>query len=212
MDNRPPIDRINFEEIGARVKDLLQYLPQYLKNPVAGIKRVPAWDWYTLLILQISASAAVSILTGVATRNLLQIFGGIILGPIYGLIFSFLISVILYYVFLFLMDTQLEFRKMYTVVILAGLPASIINILGAVLWPVSFIALAGFSWLLILGISENFLIDRKRVSKLVVPLVIISSLFIFFSVIKTLMSSRVQIQEYTPESLDQIHKELNEGQ
>ncbi len=212
MENKPPIDRITFEEISARIKDLIQYLPHYFKNPIAGIKRVPAWDWYTLLILQVCVSAIVSCLTGVVTANLLQIFGGLILGPIYGLLFSFLVTIILYYVFLFLMDTQLEFRKMYTVVVLAGLPASIINIFGSLIWPISLLALAGFSWLLILGISDNFLLDRKRVSKVILPMVILCSLVIFFSVIKTLTSSRVQIQEFTPESLDQIHKELNESQ
>lgn len=213
MEKKPPIDQINLEELLTRAKALLKYLPQYLAHPVNGIKRVPAWDWHTLLILQIGVSAIISSLTGVVTRNLIQVFLGLIfIGPIYGLVFSFIVTIILYYVFLFMMDTQLEFRKMYTVVILAGLPASIFSIFGALFWPFSFVALAVFAYLLIVGISENFLLDQKRVSRIILPLILIVSVVIFFSVIQTLTSARVRIQDYTPESLDQINRELEKAQ
>jgi hypothetical protein len=65
--------------------------------------------------------------------------------------------------------------------------------------------------LLIVGMSENFMLEKKRVSQIIGVLAGLAMLFWLFYTVENLTTNRIKIQEYTPDSLDQIKKEFNDS-
>ncbi|MDZ4676168.1 MAG: YIP1 family protein [Oligoflexia bacterium] len=206
-----PVTDLNWQDIKARIREVVFFLPQYLKNPVDGIKRVPSWDWTTVIILEVLISAACGLLGGIVARHILSVLGGIIVGPVMGLIMSVVLSGILYYAGLFILKTELEYKKIFIVVVLAQIPAQIIGVLSPISRAVTPFAILISALLITVGLVDNFMLEKKRVTKIVGTLTGIVLIFWIYSAVLDITRHRIKVQEYTPESLDQIHKELSEG-
>jgi len=207
-----PLFELNLDDINARIKELITFLPHFFKNPIEGIKHVPSWDWPTVIILESIVAAATSVLGGVVARHFLAILGGIFVGPIMGLLLSFIISGVIYYAVLFLMKTELEYRKVFIVVVLAKLPAHFLEIVAPLgRAPIHFLAIVITSSFLILGLVYNFMLERKKTFQIVSFLAGIALLMWAYTTVVDVTTKNIKVQDYTPESLDQIHKELNEG-
>src|SRR4051812_44985015 len=100
---RKPNEGLNWQDLKSRAREVFLFLPLFLKNPIEGIKRVPSWDWPTVLILEILIAAATSILGGIVAKHWLAVLGGVILGPVVGLVITFILAGLLYYAFLFIL-------------------------------------------------------------------------------------------------------------
>jgi hypothetical protein len=126
-----PNRRLNFQDLIVRAREIVFFLPTFLKNPLEQMKRVPSWDWPTVIILEILLSATTSVIGGILSRHWrwLAIVGGLIIGPLMGLIVSAFITAVLYYSCLFILKTELEIRKIFIVVVLAEIPWQILGIL-----------------------------------------------------------------------------------
>jgi hypothetical protein len=200
-----------WKNIKVRAKEIILFLPEYLRNPVEGIKHAPAWDWSTVLLLEILFSASTGLLTGIVARHFLAIIGGLILSPIVGVILSFIVSGLIHYTCLFLMKTEVEFKKVFIIVVLAKIPSQILGILVPLIKFIPLIGIIVTALLLIIGISDNFMLDRKKVSRIIGTIATITLLFWLYTIIIEVSSNHIKVQDYTPDSLDQIHKELNES-
>lgn len=199
---------INWEDLKARAKEVIFFLPQFLKNPIEGMKRVPSWDWPTVIILEVLLTTVTSVLGGIVARHILAILGGLIVGPIMGLVLSFIIAGILYYCSLFILKTELEFRKVFVVVVLAKVPSQILGILSPLARPIVLVCIIFSALLLIVGMVENFMLDKKKVTQIVGTIAGLLIVYWIFGTIMDATTNHIKVQDYTPESLDQIHKEL----
>lgn len=214
---RPPNDHRPFfeftlDDISARLRELLTFLPTFFKNPIEGIKRVPSWDWPTVIILETFVAAITSALGGIVARHFLAVLGGIFVGPIMGLLISFISAGILYYAVLFIMKTELEYKKVFIVVVLAKLPAHFLEILAPFARaPVHFFAIVLTASFLITGLVYNFMLEKKKTFQIVGGLTVIALIMWAYSTVVDVTTKNIKVQDYTPESLDQIHKELNES-
>ncbi len=207
-----PNQNWNWDSIRGRIKEILKFLPAFLKNPVEGIKRVPSWDWPTVILLEILFSATTGFLTGIVARHFLSVLAGLILAPIVGLILSAIISGLLYYACLFILRTEVEFRRVFVIVVLAKIPSQILSILTPLIKFITFGSIIVTALLLIVGISENFILERKRVSQIVGVAAGFALLYWLYTMVLDVTTNRIKVQDYTPDSLSQIHKELNDGQ
>ncbi|MBK9293334.1 MAG: YIP1 family protein [Oligoflexia bacterium] len=207
----PPGFKLNWNEVKLRLKEVFLFMPQYLKNPHEGIKRAPHWDWWTIIILEISLGILTGILSGLVSRHILAILGGIIIAPIMNLIVSATITGIMYYICLFLLKTEIEFKKLFTVVVLAKIPSQLLSVVSPIAKPIALICIVMAAFLLVVGLVENFMLDKKKVTKIVGTLAGILILFWLYSVIIDATGTKIKVQEYTPESLDQISKEIGEA-
>jgi hypothetical protein len=208
---RSPQSHWNWTDIKGRTREIIKFLPHFLKNPVEGIKRVPSWDWPTVILLEILFSAATGLLTGIVARHFLSVLAGLVLAPIMGLILSFIISGIVYYACLFIMRTEVEFRRVFVIVVLAKIPSQILGILTPLIKFITFGSIIVTALLLIVGISENFMLERKRVSQIIGTVAGFALLYWLYTMVLDVTTNRIKVQDYTPDSLSQIHKELNEG-
>src|SRR5205085_439850 len=124
-----------------RAKEVLTYIPQYLKNPHEGIKRVPSWAWWTIILLEIILGAITGLLSGILSRHMLPILGGLIVGPIMNLIVSAVMSGLMYYACLFLLRTELDFKKVFIVVVSAKIPSQLLSLISPIASPTTLIAI-----------------------------------------------------------------------
>ena len=201
-------DTFTWQDIKSRAREVLLFLPLFLKNPVEGMKRAPSWDWPMVLILETIIAAVTSVLGGIVARHWFAVIGGIILGPISGLVISFILAGVLYYACLFVMKTELEFRKIFVIVVMAQVPSQILAILAPIARPITLICFILTSVLLVVGLVENFMLDKKKVSQIVGAIAGFVILIWMYATIVEATSTHIKVQDYTPESLDQIHKEL----
>jgi len=208
---RAPRASWGWDDIKGRIKELVGFLPQYLKNPVEGIKRVPSWDWPTVILLEILISAITGVLSGIVARHFLAIIFGLILAPVMGLVLSFIISGIIYYACLFILRTEVEFRRVFVIVVLAKIPSQILGIIIPLIKFVTLVSIIVTGLLLIVGISENFMLERKRVSQIIGSIACFALLYWLYTMVLDVTTNRIKVQDYTPDSLNQIHKELDEG-
>ena len=203
-----PESGLNWQDVKSRFREILLFLPMYLKNPLEGMKHVPSWDWPTVLILEILLTAVTSVLGGILAHHWLALLGGILLGPIMGLAITFVLSGTLYYACLFIMRTELEFRKVFVVTVLAMVPSQILGVVSVLARPITLICLIVTALLLIVGLVENFMLDKKKVTQIVGSIAAFVILAWLYATVIDATSSRIKVQDYTPETLDQIHKEL----
>lgn len=144
------------------IKELVDYLVDYVKNPVKKISSLPNWGWSTLFVLHIVISVASGVLAGLIKFNFLRVAAGLFLMPVVSTIAALLMSTFLYYYFQFFEDRTENFRRLFTLVVLASIPFYLFQILSEY---VSFISVIGFAFtslLAVVALVENFSLERKR--------------------------------------------------
>ncbi len=219
MSNIPPQTprwafNLSAEDLKARLKEVIFFLPSFLKHPFESMKSVPSWDWPAVIMLEVVLAGGSSVLGGIVSRNFLSVIGGVIIGPVRGLAVTFILAGFFYYTCLFWLKTELEFRKLFIVAVMALIPSEILEIISPLARPVNFISLLGIvisAGLLVTGLVENFLLDKKKVFQMVGAASGFVILIWFYGIIMDITSNHIKVQDYTPASLDQIHKELEHG-
>lgn len=155
------------------LKKLSMSLIAFLKNPLQEIKNPPDWNWKELLVMQGLTTAASGAVTGLVSKSLLGIFGGVFLTPILTLITLTISSLFFYYIFQILAGKTLDFRRLMILVFFANLPFFLFQMISSLIPPVSLIGLAFTSLLLIVGLVENFKLPRPLVSRVIAALYVV---------------------------------------
>ena len=110
------------------------------------------------------------------------------------------------------MKTELEFKKVFIVVVLSKLPAQFVEVLAPLgRAPIHLISIVLTASFLSIGLVYNFMLEKKKTVQIVGALALIAVLMWAYTTIEEVTTKNIKVQDYTPESLDQIHKELNQG-
>lgn len=189
---------------------LIRYLAAFARNPIESIKNVPDWDWQALVVFYIVMAAVCGALRGLLSGHITQFFSGLIVTPVMSVISATLVTGMVYYTLVFFFDREPHPRRIFTLILLAAVPAMALSIISH--W-VPFITLVGLflsGLLLVVGVSENFNVDRKRFGKIVAAVYLAYFLFWIYSS----WHFRSEKEKYksnltTPASLEVIKQELN---
>lgn len=165
-------------DLNTTIKDVFSYLLQFIKNPAEKIKHLPHWSWTSLFILQITLSIVSGVLSGLLKLNDYRVLFGLILMPVVSTVAALLLSTFFYYYFQFFENRTESFRKILTLVILASIPFFIFQILSEYFRVVSLIGFAFTSLLAIIGLKENFRVEKKR-AIILVAILFVLALFTF---------------------------------
>lgn len=182
------------------VEIILKYLYSFARNPVDTIKRPLLISWTATIALQVIASMISGTLAGLLSGNLVDALIGLLIFPISSVLISFLFTLFIYYYFTLVHSTFLEARRLYSIIVLATLPYLVIHIVAEYLPPLDLIGFAFTSLLLVVGICEQFSIERKQMMRLV------GGLYLAFIVIWSL----AQIKSHRGESLQSQESFLQE--
>ena len=87
--------------------------------------------------------------------------------PVVSTIAALLLTLFLYYYFQFFENKTEDYRKLFTLVILSSLPFYVFQILSEYFAPVTLIGFAFTSLLGVVGLCENFGVQKKRAYQIV---------------------------------------------
>jgi hypothetical protein len=144
------------------VKELMEYLIDFVKNPVEKIKSLPDWNWGSLFLLHLVLAVISGVLAGALKLNLLRVAFGLFLMPVVATTTALLMTMFLYYYFQFFEKRTENFRRLFTLVVLSSIPFYFFQIVSEYFSFISVIGFAMTSLLGMVGLVENFRVDKKR--------------------------------------------------
>lgn len=163
-------------DLNTSIKDVIDFLVHYLKNPAEKIKHLPHWSWTSLLILQVTLAIASGVVSGLLKLNFYTVMYGVFLMPIVSTVAALLLTTFFYYYFQFFEERTESFRKLLTFVILSSIPFFVFQVISEYLRFVSLIGFAFTSLIAVIGLTENFRVHRKRAIVLVGTLFVLALL------------------------------------
>ena len=101
-------------EHNLNVKELLDFLMDFVKHPVEKIKILPDWNWTSLFTLHVVLSLISGVLAGLLKFNFYRILAGFFLMPVVSTITALLMSMFLYYYFQFYENKTEHFKRIFT--------------------------------------------------------------------------------------------------
>lgn len=149
------------------LKELIEFLYEFIKKPVEKIALLPNWNWPSLFAVQIVLALVSGTLAGLIKLNFYRIAFGLFIMPVVSTLAALLLAMFLYYYFQFFEGRVESFRKILTLVILSSIPFYLFQVLSEYFAPVTLIGFAFTSLLGIIGLSENFAVERKRAYQIV---------------------------------------------
>lgn len=149
------------------IQKIIQFLIEFIKNPVQSISLLPDWNWTSLFLLQIVLAVLSGTLSGLIKLAFYSVAFGIIIMPVVSTIAALLLALFLYYYFQFFEKRTEDFRRIFTLVILSSLPFYIFQILSEYFAPVTLIGFAFTALLAVVGLTENFNLPKKRAYQIV---------------------------------------------
>lgn len=144
------------------LKKLIQFLIEFVKNPVHGISILPDWNWASVFTIQILLAIGSGVLSGLLKLNFYRVMYGIILMPIVTTVSALLLTLFLYYYFQFFENRSESYRKLFILVILSSIPFYVFQIISEYFMPITLIGFAFTALLAIVGLVENFNVQKKR--------------------------------------------------
>ena len=141
---------------------LFQYLIGFVKNPIEKIRVLPNWNWTSLFVFHIVLAVVSGILAGLLKLNALRMAAGLFIMPVVSTVSALLLTLFLYYYFQFFEKKTESYRRLFTLVVLASVPFYLFQILAEHLSFISIIGFAMTSMLGIVGLTENFGVEKKR--------------------------------------------------
>lgn len=193
----------------SQIREVIDFLTHYIKNPVQTIRKLPNWDWPQLLFFYTATAATCGLISGLISLKIGKILSGLIVFPISATIGATLFSGFLYYIFIYLFKREQPFKLIFTIVALSALPYFVIYNLATIVAPIKLIGLAGSALLLIIGLSENTSVEKSKIIKFIVTLYLVCFIFWMFDAIRF----RNETQKYkslaTPESFEKLNQEFS---
>lgn len=155
------------------LKWLLNDLLEFVKSPVEKIKTLPDWNWPSVFTVQILLALASGILAGLIKLNFYRVLYGLFLMPIVTTVSAMLLALFVYYYFQFFENRTESYKKIFILIILSSIPFYLFQIISEYFAPISLIGFAFTSLLAIVGLNENFAVEKKRAYTLVGSLFLI---------------------------------------
>lgn len=148
-------------------QELVRFLIEFIKQPLQKISQLPDWNWASLFVFHILLSIVSGVLAGLLKFNFYRVAAGIFLMPIVSTVCALMMTLFLYYYFQFFEKKTENFRKLFTLVVLASIPFYLFQILSEYFSPISLVGFAFTSLLGVVGLCDNFRVDRKRAYQIV---------------------------------------------
>jgi hypothetical protein len=158
------------DSLRRQVEQTLKFLFEFLKHPLQRMTVLPDWGWSHLVFVVIGTSIISGALNGIVSLNFFQFAYGLFVLPVTCLITNFVLTSFLYYYFQVFEKRVVSFRKLWTLVIFASIPFFLFQAIASLIPPITLIGLAFSGFLLVVGLSENFSLEKKRALRLIILL------------------------------------------
>lgn len=170
-----------------RIRDSVTALKNFARHPLDEVARLPDWSFKHVAVVQLIIAAVSGVLAGFMDPGFWKILQGLILFPVFALILNLLLSSFFYYYFQIFERRTVSFQKLFALVFFASLPFFLFHVASYVFVIADLFGLAMTAVLLVIGLTENFQLHKKRSLRLIA--VIFSLLFLLW-VMERISSAR----------------------
>lgn len=139
----------------------------FAKRPFDEIARLPAWSGKRILFLQLIVATLSGILTPLWAPTFWRIFQGLIFFPIFAVLMNLILTSFFYYYFQIFERRVASFTRLLTLVFFATLPFFLFHIASGLFAIADLFGLAMTAMLLVIGLTENFSVPKKRALRLI---------------------------------------------
>lgn len=148
-------------------KALIRFLIEFIKQPLQKISNLPDWNWSSLFVVHILLAIVSGVLAGLLKFNFYRVAAGLFLMPIVSTVAALLLSLFIYYYFQFFENRTENFKRIMTLIVLSSIPFYLFQIISEYFSPISLVGFAFTSLLGIVGLCDNFRVEKKRAYKIV---------------------------------------------
>jgi len=198
-----------WDQIKLKLREDIVVLPHFLKNPVAGMRNLPQWEWPTILILQGAFAAFCAVVANFIERNYLGVFTGLIVGPLANFLIAGIATGFFHFYFLYVFKKEIRYHLIYLNVIFAAIPLMICAMVAFLVPPLILVGIFASMLLVFVGFVNNFGIPAKHLRNLLGVIFAVLCLSWGYQQITSTHKHKSSHNTATPESLDILEKELN---
>lgn len=177
-------------------QNIFRRVLKFAKHPVQEVAHIPDWPWQQVLLLALLMSMVSGAVSGLIPPNFYHILAGIFLFPILSTLCTFILALFFYYFFQIFERKTISFKSLFTLCVFVNIPFFVFRLIANIL---PFITVLGFALtaiLLVVGLVENFGIEKKRAIRLIAGIFVL--LFAMWAVenlrLRKLESSAVSVE------------------
>jgi hypothetical protein len=193
------------DDTTTQLQKLISYTKNLLRNPIQEIQNLPQIEWKTLIIFQFLLSL-VSVVVAHLLAPFSVSFSNVLVSLFSSLLAMGLGSTFLFYYFLILYKKNLEFIKIFSLLLFAHIPFAIFHLASYFFPPADIIGLGISGILMIVGLTENFSVPKKLATQLII---VIYSLLSVFWIIQYIAFYQYS-QSTDPQDLDKMEREVQD--
>jgi hypothetical protein len=179
-------------------QDTIQSLKAFFRHPLEEVARLPNWGLKRTLIVQALLAGISGALAGVFPPGLWKILQGLILFPILVTVMSALLASFFYYYFQIFERRTVSYPRLLTLIAFASFPFFLFHIPSTLFPFADLFGLAMMGILLAIGLTENFMMEKRRALRLVG--VVFGLLFVLWLAERISSSTRLRM----PDSVEDV--------
>lgn len=142
-------------------------LKDFFRHPMQEIARLPEWPLRRVLALQALCAGVSGMAAGLFPPGLWKLLQGLILFPILVTVMSAVLACFFYYSFQIFERRTVSMVRLITLIFFANLPYLLFHIPSSLFPPADIFGLGMAAILLVIGLTENFGLPKKRSLRLV---------------------------------------------
>jgi hypothetical protein len=149
--------------------EIFHYLKNFAKNPMTEIGRLPEWNWTRVMFLQLILTVTSGVMSAFVVRNFStwKLAQGIIIFPFVATTIGLILSSFFYYYFQVFEKRTVSFLKLVTLVFISNTFFYLFHIVAGYFAFGDILGMAFSGMLLIVGLTENFEMQKRRSIRLV---------------------------------------------
>lgn len=156
-----------FNNLQYKTKKSIVFLLWFFKNPIEHIKNLPKWSLRNILTVHFIFSITSGTLAGLISLKFWNILSGVLAFPLISMTLTLVLSSFFYYYFQVFEKRTVEFIQLFQLVVFANFPFFIFHIASNYMSFISVVGMMFTGMLLIVGLTENFSMTKKRAIRLV---------------------------------------------
>lgn len=152
---------------GTFIQDAVQYLQRFVRHPFEEIAHLPVWSLRQLLLVHAALALISGTISGFVPPSFWRILQGLLFFPILVSVLGAILAAFFYYYFQLFERRTVPFQRLLTLVYFANWPFFLFHIPSNYFPPADLFGLAMSAALLIIGLTENFQLEKRRSLRLV---------------------------------------------
>lgn len=152
------------------LRELPRVLIGMLKDPLGTVRRPLDFSWPLIFVLLAGSALVSGAIAGAITHNFLDFIIGVFVFPITSIVSAVVFGFFIYYFFSLFQSTFLDFRRLMSLVAVAVVPYFLFHSVSGYISPIDLLGFAFTCVLLIVGLVEQFGLERRLCSRLVAGL------------------------------------------